>query len=81
MEKAVGFGEKVWSATASGDTTGGVIVGVGSKMVELPMVSDPDRPRLTTVPATVTAKPPTEMMVPAMEKAVGFEVNVWPPTV
>ncbi len=33
------------------------------------------------VPPTVTAGPPAETVVPAMEKAVGFGVNVWPATV
>ena len=34
-----------------------------------------------TVPATVTAGPPAEIVVPAIEKAEGFGVNVWPATV
>lgn len=32
------------------------------------------------MPSTVTAGPPAEMVVPAMEKADGFGVKVWPAT-
>lgn len=34
-----------------------------------------------TVPSTVTAGPPAEIVVPAMEKAEGLGVNTWPATV
>ena len=33
------------------------------------------------MPEMVKAEPPAEMTVPAIEKAVGFGVNVWPATV
>lgn len=58
---------KVWPA----------VVYVGrTLMVELPMTSTPDGPRLTTVPLTVTAGPPADKEVPAMGKAEGFGVKV-----
>ena len=46
-----------------------------------PTIRVPECWRLMTVPARVTAEPPAEMRVPAMEKAEGFGVNVWPATV
>ena len=33
------------------------------------------------MPATVTAEPPAEIMVPAIEKPAGFGVKDWPATV
>ena len=46
-----------------------------------PIIKVPEGSRLMIVPAMVTAEPPAEMTVPAMEKLVGFGVNIWPATV
>lgn len=46
-----------------------------------PTIRSPARWRLITVPANVIAGSPAEIVVPALEKAVGFGVNVWPATV
>lgn len=36
---------------------------------------------LSSGDSLITAEPPAEMKVPAMEKAEGLGVNVWPATV
>ena len=46
-----------------------------------PTTKVPEGWRLMTVPPTVTAGPPAEMVVPAMENAAGLGVNTWPATV
>lgn len=74
MVNAVGFGVNVWLAI-----TYTLLEGRRS-MVELPIANEPDGPRLIAVPSTIIAGPPAEMTVPAMEKAEGFGVKVWPAT-
>ena len=41
-----------------------------------PMITVPECSRLITVPSMIAAGPPAEIVVPAMEKAKGFGVNV-----
>ena len=45
------------------------------------MTKAADGPRLTGVPAIVSPGPPAEIVVPAIENAVGFGVKTWFPTV
>ena len=58
-----------------GNVGGGV---VKSGIVLEPMSKIPDGWRLMTVPSRLAAGPPTETIVPAMAKAEGSGVNVWP---
>lgn len=51
--------------------------GVRSGMVLEPRSSVPDGWRVMIVPSSVTAGPPAERVVPAMENAEGLGVNVW----
>lgn len=52
-----------------------------SVMVLLPMSKMPDACKLIGVPEIVTPGPPTEMVVPSIEKAVEFAVKTCPATV
>ena len=52
-----------------------------SLLVLFPTTKLPDGPKLTGVPEIVTPGPPAEMVVPPIEKAVGFGVKTCPPTV
>ena len=81
MDKAAGFGANVCPATANGESLGKAGDGVRSGMVGPPIAHAPNRPRLTMAPATATAGPPAEIVVPALEKAEGFGVKGWPATV
>lgn len=51
--------------------------GVRSGIVLEPRSSVPDGWRVMIVPSSVTAGPPAEIVVPAMENAEGLGVNVW----
>lgn len=64
-------------ATPDGTETGDVVPIV---TVLEPMTNTPDGPRLIGVPEIVTPFPPGNIVVPAIEKAVGLAVKVWPPT-
>ena len=59
------------------------LVGVGTvrSTVLDPTTNVPSVPRLTTVPASVTAGPPSSTVVLPMAKPVGFAVKTCPPTV
>ena len=46
-----------------------------------PIIKVPEGSREMRVPFIVAAGPPTEMVVPATEKAEGLGVKVWPATV
>lgn len=46
-----------------------------------PITKVPDGLRRTIVPSIVAAGPSAEIVVPAIENAVGFGVNVWSATV
>ncbi len=76
MEKAEGFGVKVWPATVNAFVAKGVDEGSVRDIVVLPIANAPDSSRLMVVPSTVIAEPPAETMLPAMENAVGFGVKV-----
>lgn len=55
--------------------------GFESAIVLDPTIKMPEGLRLVLVPATVMAGPPAQIVVPAMENAVGLGVKVWPATV
>ncbi len=78
IEKAEGFGVKVWSATVKASVAEGVDAGVVREIVVLPIANAPDRSRLIVVPSTEIAGPPAEIIVPAIEKPEGFGMKVWP---
>ena len=50
-------------------------------VVLLPMSKTPDACKLIGVPDIVTPGPPAEMVVPSIEKSVGFAVKTCPATV
>lgn len=77
-EKADGFGVIVWPAMTKRPLVGDAAVGVGILKVLLPIIKAPEGPRLITVPSVVAAGPTTEIVIPAMERAEGFGVIVWP---
>ena len=81
MEKAKGFGVNVWPGTVNGEIGGNAGDGVGSEIIVPSIASAPDGPRLMILPVTVTAGPPAEIVVPAVEKAEGLWVKVWPATI
>lgn len=64
MENAVGFAVKVWPPTVKIDGGDDLVNGI----VELPTTRTPDVPRLTAVPARITAGPPAVTVVPATAK-------------
>lgn len=74
MEKAVGLAVNVVPATVKTDWKDGDASGT----VLLPMIRAVG-PSESGVPAIVTAGPPLEREVPAMENPVGLAVNVVPP--
>lgn len=76
MVKAVGLAVNGVPATVKIDCKDGDVRGI----VLLPMIRA-EGPSETGVPAIVTAGPPLERDVPAIEKPVGFTVNVFPATV
>ena len=80
IEKAVGLGVNTWPATVYACAANGVDNGFVREIVVLPIANAPDLSRLMAVPATVTAGPPAETIVPATEKAEGLGVKVWPAT-
>ncbi len=47
-----------------------------STVVLVPMTKLPEGPKLTSVPESVAPGPPADIVVPAIEKAVGFGVKV-----
>ena len=57
------------------------VVGMEIAIVLSPMIRVPDTGILTIVPAIVTPSPPGVIVVPSMEIALGFAVNVWSPMV
>ena len=62
--------------------TGGEAVTDANNWIVLdPRINVPEGWRLMMVPATVMAGPPAYMIVPAMENAEGFGVNISPATV
>lgn len=63
----------IFTPAETGDVKSGVVLE--------PMTRLPDGPRLTIVPSMVAAGPSAEIVVPAMENAEGFGVNIWPATV
>ena len=79
-EKAEGFGVNVWPATVNASAAKEVSDGVVREIVLPSMAKNPDGSRLIAVPPTVTAGPPAETILPAIEKAEGFGVKVWPAT-
>ena len=75
-EKAVVFGVIVWPAMTKAGLDDNPGFEVGTVKVVLPITRAPERPRLRAVPSIVTAGPPAEIDVPAIEKAVGPGVIV-----
>lgn len=47
-----------------------------STVVLVPMTKLPEAPKLTNVPKRVAPGPPADIVLPAIEKAVGFGVKV-----
>ena len=77
--KPVGAAVKVWPATMK--TSGPTVSGLWPRpMVEEPICSCEKELRDIAVPEIVTAWPPGDMVVPAIENPVGAAVNVWPAT-
>ena len=74
IEKDVGLGVKVSPPTV-------YTLLDGTTILLLPMSRIPELSKLTRVPSMLTPKPPAEMMVPSIEKAVGLGVKISPPTV
>ena len=77
--KPVGAAVKVWPATVkiSGPTVSGLWA---RPMVEETICSCEKELRDIAVPDIVTAWPPGDTVVPAIENPVGAAVNVWPAT-
>lgn len=63
----------IFTSGETGDVESGVVLE--------PMTRLPDGPRLMIVPSMVAAGPSAKIVVPAMENAEGFGVNIWPATV
>ena len=76
IEKAEGFGVKVWPATVNASSAKRVEDGFVREMVLPPTAKTPEESSLMAVPPIVIAGPPAETTVPAKEKAVGFGVKV-----
>lgn len=60
------------------ESVGEFVGGAKSEIVLDPTIKVPEGRRLMTVPAMVTAGPPTEIVVPAMEKPEGLGVKIRP---
>lgn len=79
IENPVGFGVKTWLPIV---TAFGVTDCEGNVIVLLPSTNPaPEGCSVISVPAMVTPGPPAEMVVPAIENAVGFGVKTSFPTV
>ena len=75
MENAEGLGVKIWSAMVYALL--GLYGRVGRLIIELPIASNPDGPRLMIVLSIVVAGPPAEMVVLIIGNAEGLGVKVW----